>query len=481
VVLTGRGVGAAHELHDGAVIGRDSACEIRIHDFDASRRHARVRQLPSGEWELEDLASRNGTEVNGKPIERRTLVPGDRIQIGTYCTLLYSRFDAAEDQFLEAQKLEAMGRLAGGIVHDFNNLLGAMLVGLDLLREEPSPIDPEERRAILDDVAAAAERAGDLTRRLTSFARRDSVSSGVVGLTVQLKDAAALVQRAAAGRVALDLQIAPGLTVVGDAPQLQQLWRNLLANARDAMPNGGTITVVARRLDSGLIDGAPLPHVGEGPYILVSIRDTGEGMSDEVRRHAFEPFFTTKGGRAGTGLGLAVAYGVVRAHGGSLSATSTPGEGAELRVLLPAGGVVPAVEEPWRSSAIGSRTAPPPGHALVVDDDDLVRRSTARLLRRLGFQVVEASGGRAAVTALGAAPEGFQIAVVDLDMPDLDGIATMRELRAIQSDLRILAVSGAGAAARGREALAAGARGFLQKPFQHTGLLDALWSAITDR
>jgi len=242
--------------------------------------------------------------------------------------------EALEARLVEAQKMEAVGQLAGGIAHDFNNLLSAIIGYTELLRQEVDPAD--RRRGDLDEVAKAARRAAALTRQLLAFSRKQVLQPSLLDLNTLVSDARGLLRRLIGDQIALDLRLAGDLwPVIADASQIEQIVINLAVNARDAMPDGGRLTITTSNVELGeplaLHDGVAQP----GAYVALEVADTGCGMNEETRRRIFEPFFTTKARGQGTGLGLAMVYGIAQQSGGHICVDSEPGQGAVFKVVLP--------------------------------------------------------------------------------------------------------------------------------------------------
>jgi len=381
VVLMGDQRGRRYRLEGEAfVLGRAEGCEIQLDDTRISRRHARV--FREGEhWYIEDLDSRNGTLVGGEEITAPTrLSLGDRIQLSGQTLLLFTRQDPMEDLLLHRQQMEVIGHLAAGIAHDFNNLLNVIATSaahLDALPRDTT-LDDRSVRACLADIDAASERAAELTGRLLKIARRRErprdPEEQIADVTVIAQDALNLLRRTFDQSIAIESDVGEDLAVRGDRAALNQLIMNLCINARDAMPEGGTLTLTVRRDDGG----------GDRPgQVSIEVADTGVGMDDDTRQRVFEPFFTTKRKGAGSGLGLATAYEVVTNLGGSIDVESTPGQGSTFRIRLPEA----TARDPGagrrrrrRISTWDSRQAPKDsGRILVVDDQELVRKSISRL------------------------------------------------------------------------------------------------------
>jgi len=475
VVLAGGPVGQKHVIQSGATIGRGSEATIQLDDAEVSRAHARIEGNPASGFVVEDLGSRNGTFLNDVDVERAALQFGDRLRLGGRVLLLFTKYDSVAEEILRRQRLEALGRLAAGIAHDFNNLLGAVLASLDYVRRFPESRLREEHIAeSLDDAFIAAERASELTPRLLDFARAEH-GHELVNLSEICAEVGRLAERTFGRLIRIECDVEPNLMVLGSSTQLHQIFMNLCLNARDAMPDGGELSLFAARVRD------PGPHQRAGD-VAVTVRDTGAGMAPDVCEHIFEPFFTTKDNGAGVGLGLATVAEMVAAHGGRVEVESDRGQGSTFQVFLPdAAGAKRDLET--------SVTAPPPAASseprrdkvvLVVDDERIVRRSLSRMLKLAGYVVLEAADGEEAlaVYADGAPPP--DLVLLDLDMPKLCGEDTQRQLRKLNPTVRVLGISGHRDAARERVFRADGALGFLRKPWTGPELLQAMANALQD-
>jgi two-component system, cell cycle sensor histidine kinase and response regulator CckA len=360
-----------------------------------------------------------------------------------------------EEQLLQAQKMDALGQFAGGIAHDFNNLLTAISGFAELATG--SARDDSVLTRYLDGIRAAATEAADLTARLLSFSRQDVLEHRMVDLTELVRRADKLLGRLARDDITVQLELAETLPpVLADEAQLRQVLLNLAGNACDAMRNGGTLTVSTSVHEDG---------------VALSVGDTGHGMSDDARRRAFEPFFTTKPEGEGTGLGLAVAYGVVASLRGSLMITSTSSQGTAVTAVLPA--AVAPTSMPARPEL---RKPPEAGAAaknvLVVEDRAVVRELIGDVLGAAGFATVTASGGSEALTL--ATAEHFDLLLTDVVMPKMSGPELARALRARSTGLPVIYMSGYTDDVLDASALAEPATGFLRKPFANADLVAAV-------
>jgi PAS domain S-box-containing protein len=370
---------------------------------------------------------------------------------------------AAEQRLQQADRLESVGRLAGGVAHDFNNLLTVILGGSERLRDDLAAGRAASREEV-DQIQAAGERARDLTRQLLSFARRQDTALVPLDLNEVVRGSEALLRRIIGEDVEVGTSLDPGLwPILGDLGQLEQVIVNLAANARDAMPRGGRLTLATRN--------APASP-GQGPAgdrVELLVRDTGVGMSPEVKAHLFEPFFTTKELGRGTGLGLATVHGIVTQAGGEVRVESAPGAGTTFELSLPR--ATRAAPAPGRPAA-----TPVPGRGgteclLVVEDDPLVREVTARSLRSGGYRVLTAGGGAEALEVAEREAADLRLVVTDVVMPGLDGKTLAEALAQRLPGVRVLFVSGYTGDVIGHHGVLDSGIEFLQKPFTTQAIL----------
>ncbi|MCP5368680.1 MAG: PAS-domain containing protein [Hyphomicrobiales bacterium] len=347
----------------------------------------------------------------------------------------------AEGVIRQAQKMEAIGQLTGGLSHDFNNLLTIIIGNLAVLAEQVE--GDAGARALLDPALDAARRGARLVTRLLAFARRQPLQPKLFDVTALVRGMSDLVSRTLGGSIemALDLPRDP-LAVRTDPHQLENALLNLVINARDAMPDGGCLGIKVRRVVLSKRAVARLPDLAAGDYAVVSVTDSGVGMPPEVIEHAFEPFFTTKGMGRGSGLGLSMVYGFVQQSRGHVEIDSKDGAGARVSLFLPLAEGAPAADDP----ADGRRAAAPaPGggeRVLVVEDDDDVRAFTATALRSLGYAVTEAADGQAAM-ALFEPDTPPDLLLTDIEMPGgVNGLALAEQIRARSGATRVLFMSG---------------------------------------
>jgi signal transduction histidine kinase/ActR/RegA family two-component response regulator len=372
-----------------------------------------------------------------------------------------------EETLRQAQKLEVLGQLTGGVAHDFNNLLMVISGGLQLLDRQD---DPARRQRLATTMHRAVERGAGLTRQLLTFARRQALQPQVLDLARQINGMREMLERSLRGDIDVVLREAPGLWAVEvDPGELELVILNLAVNARDAMPSGGTIEIRAENFVD-LNDGDL-----RGDYVCLSITDSGTGMTPEVQARVFEPFFTTKDVGKGSGLGLAQAYGFARQSGGTAQIISAWGEGTTVRLLLPRSHkAVETPADPYPSPA--PERAQADFHVLLVEDDNEVAALTMEMLIQLGYEVTRAASPAA---ALGALADGRSIDVVfsDIMMPGgMNGVQLAREIRIRRADLPVVLTTGY----LGGEAGGAEAEGILllHKPYRIEDLGTALDSAL---
>jgi signal transduction histidine kinase len=373
-----------------------------------------------------------------------------------------------ENRLHQAQRLESLGQLAGGVAHDFNNLLAVILTCATFVSEATAGNDSV--RADVDQIKAAAERAARLTRQLLIFGRRDKANIEVLDLGAVVTDIHGLLSRTIGEDVTLVVRTTEDLPAIrADRGQMEQVMVNLAVNARDAMPDGGTLTI---RLGTTMLDEDYTrlhPQITPGHYVELSVSDTGVGMPPEIVSRIFEPFFTTKTKDKGTGLGLATVHGIVAGSGGSLSVYSEPGMGTTFRAFFPPAHehALPPAETPAAEAIKGRGET-----VLVVEDEPAVRQITARILRRNGYLVLEAASGAEALTL--AADHHFDMLLTDLVMPQVSGPELAQRIQQMHPGIPMLFMSGYSQDVLGpRGALDADAP-LIQKPFAAPELLKTI-------
>ncbi|MBN1772452.1 MAG: PAS domain S-box protein [Deltaproteobacteria bacterium] len=372
-----------------------------------------------------------------------------------------------EQQLLHAQKMEAVGRLAGGLAHDFNNILTVVqscsALALERLRED----DPS--REDLEQIRHAARRATGLTRQLLAFSRRQVLNPVTFDLNRLVVDVQKLLCRLLGEDILLQLDLAPELGAVhADPGQIEQVLVNLAVNARDAMPDGGHLTIATAGLELGSPPPPALATLPPGPYIRLTVEDDGCGMSEETLAHLFEPFFTTKVAGRGTGLGMPTVYGIVAQSGGGLAVRSAVGRGTTVEVYLPV-----AEDQPRDESDRPAAAESPPGGTetvLVAEDDEQVRNLAANVLRSAGYRVLLAADGRQALQLAAEHPDAIHLLLTDVVMPELGGRQLAERLIAARPALRVLFMSGHADDAAFHDGTGSSGVPFVSKPFGPTEL-----------
>jgi PAS domain S-box-containing protein len=366
-----------------------------------------------------------------------------------------------EEQFHQAQKMEAIGQLAGGIAHDFNNVLTLISSYAELLLDPLPPDAPQ--RADLDEIRAAAMRAGDLTRQLLAFSRRQVTESLVLDLNGIVSGMDKMLRRLLGDDVELTAALTTDLgRVRADHSQLEQVLLNLAVNARDAMPTGGKLTIETANVE--LDDAYTREHVGvvAGPYVMLGVSDTGTGMDAATKARIFDPFFTTKAPGKGTGLGLATVYGIVKQSGGNVWVYSELGAGTTFKVYLPrvdAPLETPPIAEAFTGSLSGTETI------LVVEDNPSVRRLVSVVLKQHGYTVLDAPDPAEALELAGGYDGRIALLFTDVVMPGMSGRELAERLEAIRTDMRVLYTSGYTDDAVLRHGILQAGVAFIQKPF----------------
>ncbi|HYB97442.1 MAG TPA: ATP-binding protein [Vicinamibacterales bacterium] len=450
--------------------------ELLYSNGDAAEvQHAYDEVLSRGEWHGElQPHTRDGRRVI---IESRwTLV---RDAAGNARSILSINTDVTdrrqlEQQFYRAQRLESIGTLAGGIAHDLNNVLAPILMGMGLLRDR---LPDDDSREILDTISTSAKRGAEMVRQVLSFAR------GQEGKRVEIRpddlvgDVVRIARDTLPKNIDIITHVDPHLpAVLGDPTQCHQVLLNLCVNARDAMPNGGTLTITASTAE---VAASPDPRGAElapGKYVVFHVADTGVGIAPHVVDKIFDPFFTTKEAGKGTGLGLSTSMTIVRSHGGQIQVSSQPARGARFDVYLPA---MPA---PAPGSSIGHRTSAARGQGetiLVVDDEEAVRKILRSTLEKAGYRVLLAVHGREALDVYRAHGAAISLVIIDMTMPVLGGVPTMRELVALNPDVRIIAASGIHDNQAPARAVGPQVKAFLAKPFTRDQLLRKVGDVVT--
>jgi len=373
-----------------------------------------------------------------------------------------------ENQFLQAQKMEAVGQLAGGIAHDFNNLLSAIIGYSEMALMDLAPGHParEKIRTIND----AGEKAATLTRQLLAFSRKQILEIKVVNLNSVVENMTKILHRVIGEDIHLEINTRPSVrNVKADVGQFEQVLMNLAVNARDAMPNGGRLVIETDNVELDEEFAKSHEGVAPGPYVMLTVTDNGTGMSREVQEKIFEPFFTTKGEK-GTGLGLSTIYGIVKQHGGRISVYSEPAVGTTFKIYLPS--TVEAGEEAGPGDhdfrLKGTETI------LVVDDEPSIRRLIVDTLQPLGYKLLEASNGREALQVSGSSEGEIDLLLTDIVMPEMNGIELSHAIRESRPEIKVVYTSGYTDSAIFKNETFNDRTSFLQKPITPKRLMSKL-------
>ncbi|MCD9185061.1 MAG: PAS domain S-box protein [Pyrinomonadaceae bacterium] len=450
----------------GEVLGKD-ICDLLCGGNTEVLQQAQTALEEKGEWKTETKHfTKTGKNVTVE--SRWTMVRNEQNQPDY---ILITNTDITErkqieQQLLRAQRMESIGTLAGGIAHDLNNILSPILMSVEMLQLGEHD---EETHRWLSIARENAERGADLIRQVLTFARGMEGERISVQIKHIVKDSIKVLQETLPKSITVKYEIDPELHIVSaDPTQIHQVLMNLCINARDAMPNGGTMTVKARNINLDENYARMNIEAKEGEYVLLSVSDTGTGMSADIQKRIFDPFFTTKELGKGTGLGLATAMTIVKSHGGFINVYSELGKGTQFTVYLP------TVESERSAKTVSKAQSLPRGNGemvLVVDDEENILEITRVTLEKFGYKVVTAVDGTDAIAVY--AQRGNEIALVltDLAMPYMDGMAMTRALRKINPNLKVIATSGLTTNEQTAEMQALNINAFLPKPYTGETLL----------
>ena len=464
-------VSGASDLSARAITNARKLCDLHI-EGRTRLTVVDVRRDPEAARGLNVLAT--PTLVRTQPLPVRRIV-GDLSAVPQVLHALQVRDAAAEserqsrrDHLNQSQRLESLGQLAGGVAHDFNNLLALILNYAAFVAEETNGSVRDD----VEQIRTAAESAARLTHQLLIFGRRERAQPEQLDLNVMVEEVRELLSRSIGKHIQLLVRTQPSLPAIrADRGQIDQVLLNLAVNARDAMPEGGTLVVATRSIDLDENDACLRDDMQPGRYVELSVKDTGLGMSPEVVSHVFEPFYTTKPPGQGTGLGLATVYGIVSEAGGSIAIQSDVGVGTTILVYLRA-------EADTDTQVLSGTNVAPKGRGetiLVVEDVPAMLAVATRLLERNGYQVLQAASGDEAIGI--AAHHDFQLLLTDSVMPKMSGFVLTEKLRATRPELRVLFMSGysdAGGPQGPSDSLAA----LIQKPFTEYDLLVEVDAAL---
>jgi two-component system cell cycle sensor histidine kinase/response regulator CckA len=460
---------------------RADTANLRVQDFDAllddREIRAKIEQARKQSVTFETLLRvAHGTtlavEVSAVGVE----LEGQQL---TYCSIRdITERKALETRFLRAQRLESVGLIASGIAHDLNNVLAPIMLSVGLLRMRyHAPGDAQ----LLEPIEASVRRGSSIVQQILTFARGADGERVALAPALLLKEIVSLMRETFPRNIVHRLEIAPDARPIsGDPTQLHQVFLNLAVNARDAMPEGGTLTLRVHNEHFDEKAARLIPGAQPGDYVCLTVADTGTGIPPDILEHLFEPFFTTKPRGRGTGLGLSTVHGLVRSHGGFVDVVSVLGRGSQFRVFLPAAtatDIPPAAElAPVRRQTGGGR------HVLVVDDEEPILAVTTSILRRQQFTVLAASDGVEALELFRRHADQITLVLTDLMMPHCDGVQLAEEVHRLRPDLPVIVMSGLlplASESDNRDRLQAlGVSIFLTKPYGETQLLDAVEQAL---
>lgn len=434
------------------------SCQITLAGPGPEPRHLHVEGAPAA------LPEAGGEQAGEQFIRLAMLDITDRLQVEAENLRL-------QTQLLRSQKMEAIGTLAGGIAHEFNNILTVIMGFSEIALEEAQngEATPNELYKILK----AAERARKLVKQILAFSRHAHNGKKPLHVATVVSEAIAMLEPTIPKMISMELTLNADLSMVhGDPSQIEQVLLNMASNAVDAMPTGGKLAISAENVF--LDESAASQHEGAllGPYVMISVADNGQGMDQETMNRIFDPFFTTKDVGKGTGLGLASVYGIVKNHGGFIVCHSKPGGGATFQIYFPA---PPTIVRGFYSE--GSETNAVPGGTesiLLVDDEPDLRDLGCRILRSMGYQVRVAANGEEALAVWGPDGSFVDAVIMDLSMPGMGGFEALKKMVAIDPKVKVIIASGYSADTQKSEVLAAGATAYITKPFQKAALIRAV-------
>jgi PAS domain S-box-containing protein len=453
-----------------------SVTELLLKGPSAQFEKAMAALLRKGKWSGEiHQVRRDGSEIIVE--SRWTLVRNDQ---GAPSSILVINTDVTEKkrmeaQFFRAQRMESIGTLAGGIAHDLNNVLSPIVMAIDMLRLR---VTDEASRKWLEVLRTNAQRGGDMVRQVLSFARGVEGERAALQPKHLIKEIFKILRETLPKSVELAYHLPDDLWIISaDATQMHQVLMNLCVNARDAMPDGGSITIRAE--NAFLDENYARMHIEAKPgrYVVITVSDTGPGMSPEIQSRIFEPFFTTKEMTRGTGLGLSTALTIVKSHGGFITVYSEIHKGSQFALYLP------ALDAPETAEAAAVQTDLPLGNGqliLVVDDEESIREITRGTLETFGYLVLTATDGTEALGLYADKKNEIAVVLTDMVMPFMDGPATIRALQRMNPKVKIIAASGFSASKRGGDGALEGVSAFLSKPYTAARLLKALAEVLND-
>lgn len=373
-----------------------------------------------------------------------------------------------ELQLVQSQKMEAVGTLAGGVAHEFNNILAAIVgngeLALDLTEKG------EQNTTELENILFAADRAKELVKRILSFSRKGEVDLKPLFLRTIIEESLNIYNRIIPRMIEVRLDLAQDLKpVLGDAGQIEQILMNLWSNGADAMPEGGLLTIEASNVFSNEVEDARLLEEAPGEYVLIKVRDTGVGMNQEIIERIFDPFFSTKRVGQGTGLGLSTVYSLIKSHRGYITCSSQPGKGTSFRIYLP----VHVPQEVEFTPAISREKWIRGGQELIliVEDEEVIRDINKKLLEKYGYKTLSAASGEEALTIYSQQGSVIDLVLMDISMPGMGGLKCLKKLRQLDPAVKVVMASGYLPEGASKESLNSGAASFVAKPFRQDEVL----------
>ena len=399
-------------------------------------------------------------------VARGRLALGEQVAIGAI-----REYADLEARYLQAQKMEAVGRLAGGIAHDFNNMLAIIENYARFVSDDLDESDPKLRDVC--EILSASERARQLVRQLLAFSRKEKTQPEILDLNEHIVDMQSMLDRVIGEDIKLQTLLADEVWPIEiDPGQFDQSLMNLVVNARDAMPNGGDLWITTANVTVGPEEAASDPDLQQGDYVCLTVLDDGVGMPPDVVEQIFEPFFTTKPKEWGTGLGLSTVFGIVKQAHGCIMVDSTVGEGTRFRIFLPK--ATDLSKQPVLTPPVTLDFELPEGVALVVEDDEPVCRLVERILSRNGYTVLSANGGDEALDFLRRHPLPIDVLITDVVMPGMSGSELAERVTLLQPGVKVIYMSGHSDEVILQHGLITGGRTFLPKPFDQDELLQRM-------
>ena len=372
-------------------------------------------------------------------------------------------------QLSQAQKMEAVGTLAGGVAHDFNNVLQVALGYSDLILADEDL--PQRYRTDLQKIHQSARQGADLVQRLLTFSRKTDIKPQPINLNFRVKDLGKMLERTIQKMIEIQLSLTDNLaTINADPTQVDQILMNLAVNARDAMPEGGKLIIKTQNVIVDEESARTHLDAEPGRYVLLTVSDTGTGMDKETLEHIFEPFYTTKAAGEGTGLGLAMVHGIVKQHGGHIRCYSEPGHGTAFSIYFP------ALISDREQEEILVKVMPQGGSEtiLLVDDEQLIRDLGSRILTKAGYRVIIASNGKEALETYKTQSDDIALVILDLIMPEMGGKHCLEGVLSLNPSAKVIIASGFSADGPTKDALAVGAKGFVNKPYNIRQVLEVV-------